>query len=217
MQLTTDGAQLFQAAFAPTQVAGLALHFDRMDRSRPGKRLGLHSGLADLVTPATAIARDMLGPQAQPVRATFFDKSPVRNWSLGWHQDRTIAVRERRDVPGFSRWTLKSGIHHAVPPPDLLARMLTLRIHLDPVDEHNAPLLIAPGSHRLGVVAEPEISAAVSRCGTHACLAQSGDVWVYSTLILHASEASRSPRRRRVLQLLYSADKLPGGLKWLGI
>jgi len=43
--------------------------------------------------PIRAIARRYLGDAAQPVRAIMFDKTPGANWSLGWHQDRTIAVR----------------------------------------------------------------------------------------------------------------------------
>lgn len=30
-------------------------------------------------------------------------------------------------------------------------------------------------------------------------------------------DPSREPARRRVLQLNYSADELPGGLEWLGV
>ena len=44
-----------------------------------------------------------------------------------------------------------------------------------------------------------------------------GDVWVYSASILHASDRASAGGRRRVLQLSYSADPLPGGLEWLGI
>ena len=62
-----------------------------------------------------------------------------------------------------------------------------------------------------------EIDATVRECGTVACLAATGDVWVYATPILHASEASTSPRHRRVLQVDFSADGLPGGLEWLGV
>jgi hypothetical protein len=60
--------------------------------------------------------------------------------------------------------------------------------------------LIARGSHRLGRIPEQEIDTVVERCGTCACLAERGDVWAYATLILHASEGARRPRRRRVLQ-----------------
>jgi hypothetical protein len=49
---------------------------------------------------------------------------------------------ERVDVEGFGPWTVKSGLLHVAPLFDLLAGMLTLRVHLDPVPETNAPLLV---------------------------------------------------------------------------
>ncbi|UYY57541.1 phytanoyl-CoA dioxygenase family protein [Sphingomonas sp. S2-65] len=94
--------------------------------------------------------------------------------------------------------------------------MITVRIHLDPVDAANAPLLIAPGSHR-SKVAEAAIDATVRACGVSSCLAERGDVWAYATPILHASEPAMQPKRRRVLQLDHSAEDLPGGLEWLGV
>jgi ectoine hydroxylase-related dioxygenase (phytanoyl-CoA dioxygenase family) len=88
-------------------------------------------------------------------------------------------------------------------------------VHLDPVPADNAPLLIAPGSHR-ALVPEAEIPATVEACGTVACLAEAGDVWVYATPILHASARAQGSRRR-VLQIDYAAGALPGGLEWLGV
>lgn len=216
MQLDRDGARHFPAAFSPVEIAALA-DLLSLPYGRPGARLGCATGLAALIRPADVIAAGLLGPTARAVGAKLFDKSPARNWALGWHQDRTIPVRERRDAPGFGQWTVKSGIVHCVPPFAYLARSLTLRVHLDPVGEANAPLLIAPGSHRLGPVAERDIAAAVSRFGVHACLAEAGDLWAYGTPILHASDRASNPARRRVLQLLYSADDLPGGLEWQGV
>jgi ectoine hydroxylase-related dioxygenase (phytanoyl-CoA dioxygenase family) len=139
------------------------------------------------------------------------------NWSLAWHQDRTIVVVERVDVEGFGPWTVKSGLLHVAPPVDVLAGMVTLRVHLDPVPVTNAPLLIAPGSHKLGRIPETEVPDVVSQRGTFVCLADPGDVWLYATLILHASEAAREPTHRRVLQIDFAAADLPGGLKWLGV
>lgn len=180
-----------------------------------GRRVAAHDARRE--RPIGALVAARLGPDCRPVRAILFDKSAASNWSLGWHQDRTIAVEARREVPGFTQWTVKSGIPHAVPPFALVERMLTLRIHLDDVGEANAPLLVAPGSHRLGPVPEPEIPKAVERCGTHACLADAGDLWLYAAPLLHASERAEAPDRRRVLQLAYSADVLPDGLEWLKI
>ncbi len=81
----------------------------------------------------------------------------------------------------------------------------------------NAPLLVAPGSHRLGRIAEVEVADAVRRCGMAACVAEAGDIWLYATPILHASEAARQPARRRVLQVDFAAGDLPGGLDWAGL
>ncbi len=95
--------------------------------------------------------------------------------------------------------------------------MATLRLHLDPVPPGNALLLIAPGSHCLGRIPEVEAPATVRRCGVATCLARAGNIWLYSTPILHASATAVAPGRRRVLQVDYAAADLPGGLRWLGV
>jgi phytanoyl-CoA dioxygenase PhyH len=217
MRLGSDGAQLFPAAIGDDERVALVALLGGMSRQAAGVRLKPTRALRPLIASADAIAGSILGSQARPVLARLFDKSPDRNWALGWHQDRTIAVRERVETPGFTAWTVKHGIDHVVPPFDYLERMLTLRVHLDPVGADNGPLLVAPGSHRLGRVAEPQIAATVAGFGTAACEARAGDVWLYATPILHASARAERPARRRVLQLLYSADRLPGELEWLGV
>lgn len=191
-----------------------------LDPDRAGIRLHGIEGLRGVLDPAGPIARiaaDAIGAGARPVRAILFDKTAATNWALGWHQDRTIVVAERRDVAGFGPWTVKAGLLHVAPPFELLAGMVTLRVHLDPVGPDNAPLLVAPGSHRFGRVAEDDIDAVVAECGIAECLADDGDVWLYATPILHASDAAVHPRRRRVLQVDYAPETLPGGLAWLGI
>ena len=80
-----------------------------------------------------------------------------------------------------------------------------------------APLLTAPGAHAMGRIAEPDVAAVVDHCSTVTCPARAGDIWAYATPILHASDAAHRPRRRRVLQVDFSADPLPGGLEWLGV
>lgn len=182
-----------------------------------GVRLWGRAGLSELLHgPLGALAGTLL-PGARPVRALLLDKSAAANWALAWHQDRTIAVRARHPLPGFGPWTVKRGVTHVEPPFALLARMVTLRVHLDPVDADNAPLLVAPGSHRLGRIEEDAIEATVARHGSRACLAAAGDVWAYATPLLHASARAARPRARRVLQIDYSADALPPPLAWLGV
>ena len=217
LTFTRDGAAHQSAA-----AANLLPALDHIAAIQPQHRAGtrLH-GLPDLAAllatgPIHAVAAKHIGPAARPVRAILFDKTAAANWSLGWHQDRTVAVRARHDVPGYGPWTVKQGILHVAPPFAVIARMATLRIHLDDVPAANAPLLIAPGSHR-AFVPEAEIEAIVAHCGTHACLAERGDVWAYATPILHGSAPATGDGRRRMLQVDYTAHPLDPPLAWLGL
>jgi hypothetical protein len=146
-----------------------------------------------------------------------FDKTPDSNWLVAWHQDRVIPVRERIETAGFGPWSTKDGVLHVAPPFEVLARMLTIRVHLDAVDSANAPLRVALGSHQLGRVSADVAAEEASKLDHCICLAEAGDVWVYATPILHASDRANPPRRRRVLQVDYADFELPGGLAWLGV
>lgn len=218
-EFETEGAQLFQGALLSC-LDDLISALEEVPTTDAGVRLNgvttLHPFLASN-GPIGAIAAQILGSFTRPVRAVLFNKSAETNWSLGWHQDRTICVKERRDAPGYGPWTVKSGLTHVAPPFELLTRMVTLRAHLDDVPATNAPLLIAPGSHKYGRIAIDQVDEIVSRCGKTSCLAKAGDVWLYATPILHASEAASAPTSRRVLQVDFAAEKLPYGLEWLGV
>ena len=172
LTLAIDGAQHIPAALDPLTLVAIEAALAPLPTDRPGQRLTALAELAPLLASTGSIgshAAAHLGQAAKPVRAILFDKSQTTNWALGWHQDRTIAVRERIETAGFGPWTIKSGLHHVAPPQSLLDRMVTLRVHLDPVDPDNAPLLIAPGSHRHGRIAESDVAAMVDRCVTVAC------------------------------------------------
>lgn len=213
-----DGAAHLPGAAAPF-LARLRALAAALPADKAGLRLHGIDGLAELLAPNVlgAAAAEHLGSAARPVRAIWFDKSADNNWALGWHQDRTIAVRQRADIAGYGPWSIKQGLLHVEPPFAVLESMVTLRIHLDPVPEDNAPLLIAPGSHRLGRLREAAIAAAVAACGSAMCLAEAGDVWAYHTPILHASAASSATVHRRVLQVDYAPIDLPAPLEWLGL
>jgi hypothetical protein len=164
----------------------------------------------------TDIAETILGPGACAVRGLFFDKTPTANWNLPWHQDLTIAVRARREVPGFGPWTLKGGIPHVHAPAELLARMLTIRLHLDNCGPESGPLRVLPGSHGSGKLDPGSIVTWSSRAGTLAvdCLVPAGGAVVMRPMILHSSASGTGPGHRRVIHLEYAAEDLPGGLEW---
>ena len=219
-ELDRDGLMLRKRACSEAELQRIEAALSRIAPDRAGVRL---SGIIGLTQPLSIngcigrLVKATLGSQAQAVRAILFDKSVTTNWALGWHQDRTIVVKKRIDCDGFGPWSIKTGLQHVAPPFALLSRMLTLRVHLDPVVDDNGPLLVAIASHRHGAIPEKQIEGIIKESRIFACEAERGDVWLYSTPILHASKAASTPSRRRVLQIDYSADLLPGGLEWLAV
>lgn len=220
LRFDEDGAQIFADALDDAACLAIEHAIAGLPSDVPGVRIGSAPALRAMLAvdgPVGSIAAAALGPDGRPVRAVLFDKTAARNWALGWHQDRTIVVEERADVDGFGPWTVKAGLVQVEPPFPILERMVTLRVHLDPVDATNAPLRIVPGSHRLGRLPEAAIEHVVKDRGERLCLANRGDVWLYATPIVHGSHAADPPRRRRVLQVDYAAIDLPAPLRWHGL
>ncbi|WP_435017093.1 phytanoyl-CoA dioxygenase family protein [Tundrisphaera sp. TA3] len=160
------------------------------------------------------LAETIVGPGAFAVRGLWFDKTDGANWGVPWHQDTTIAVRERREAAGFGPWTVKMGITHVRPPASVLEGMVTLRLHMDDCDTSNGPLRVIPGSHRGGRLDARESSQWLDRASAVECLVPRGGVILMRPLILHSSSAATAPHHRRVLHLEYAARPLTGGLEW---
>lgn len=160
----------------------------------------------------TNLLSEVLGNDFVLVRTLFFDKHPQRTWSLPWHKDMTIAVKDNA-LPSsvFSKPTCKSGVPHVEASTQILENMLTLRIHLDDVTDENGPLEVIPGSHLKGKA--PEAS-------TIACqrvLVSAGDVLAMRPLVSHASGSSAvgTHRHRRILHFEFAGDRqLPDGYQW---
>lgn len=154
-RLSNDGAEHFPALLSDVDMTHFRALGARISEGEAGQRLIGDPDIHQLTGERGAmgqLAKRLLGPKARPVRAILFDKSAANNWPLGWHQDRTICVKARADVPGYGPFTTKHGLTHVAPPADLLSRMITLRAHLDPCDATNAPLKVALGSHTAGFV-----------------------------------------------------------------
>jgi ectoine hydroxylase-related dioxygenase (phytanoyl-CoA dioxygenase family) len=164
--------------------------------------------------PLLAIISAVLGTDARPVRAILFDKSPAANWYVTWHQDLSIPVRHRVDLPGFGPWSTKEGIIHVQPPAEILEGMLSARIHLDDCDVENGPIKFIPSSHRAGILDHHSIGSWKMRGESVSCPAKRGDVVLMRPLILHSSSKSDHPSSRRVLHLEYANVSLPTGMEW---
>ena len=103
-----QGLRITDLEDLPEQLEGSGV-----ERSRAGVRNALkHVSAVRVVTDPRmmSIARDVLGDQAFPFRATLFDKSPKSNWLVVWHQDTSLPVRERRHTSGGGSWSLKNGV-----------------------------------------------------------------------------------------------------------
>ncbi|MBX3317076.1 MAG: phytanoyl-CoA dioxygenase family protein [Phycisphaeraceae bacterium] len=161
-----------------------------------------------------ALARSVLGGTARVTRAILFDKSPNANWRVPWHQDTTIAVKERRDVPGFGPWSIKDGVVHVRPPASVLERVLTLRLHLDPCSETNGPLIVLPGTHRKGFLGEHESRVSIESIVPVTCAADVGDVVAFRPLLMHSSQKAQVATHRRVLHLEFAVGSPGGALEW---
>lgn len=156
------------------------------------------------------------GKDAQVIRAIFFDKTPEANWKVAWHQDLTIAVRQKKEVEGFNRWSVKAGVLHTQPPVSILENILTMRIHLDATDELNGALKVIVGSHKYGRLDAERIGKLKDVGEMVICCVPKGGALLMRPLLLHASSAGSKPAHRRVIHLEFSADKLPEGLEWYG-
>lgn len=165
-------------------------------------------------TPIRTVLRAILGDEARLRRSILFDKTPGANWNLGWHQDLTIAVEQRANIPGYGPWTEKADVTSVQPPVSILEQMITLRLHLDPCTSDNAPLRVLGGSHVLGRLGATDIAREVTQRTPHVCTGEAGSLLVMRPLLLHASSPATDASHRRVVHLDFAACELASGLEW---
>lgn len=226
-KIERDGYVIVEDVIDEAQRASLSAELSAIDAAATVvRRTSRGAGLRDLmnVVPATraladaqglrALVEPVLGTSARVVRGILFDKTADANWKVAWHQDVTIAVRERRDAEGFGAWSVKAGVTHVQPPAAVLERMLTLRVHLDTADETNGALQVLAGSHADGRLSAEQIDERRTRCAPTLCRVGRGGVLAMRPLLLHASSRAALPCRRRVLHFEYAAAELPEGLEW---
>jgi ectoine hydroxylase-related dioxygenase (phytanoyl-CoA dioxygenase family) len=161
-----------------------------------------------------SVAEAVLGPHCFAVRAIFFDKTPQANWKVMWHQDLTIAVRQRSHVIGFGPWSEKEGVPHVQPPVEILERMLAVRVHLDDCGAANGPVRVLSGSHRVGRLSTDAIEHWRGQQAAVDCLVERGAILAFRPLLLHASSPAAVPGHRRVLHFEFASEELRAPLEW---
>jgi ectoine hydroxylase-related dioxygenase (phytanoyl-CoA dioxygenase family) len=212
-RLEQDGFAVVPACLDEATVQLLSEQFD--DARSPERNLLSMPGVQALAISKRVreIIEAVLGPECFAVRGIFFNKTRSSNWKVVWHQDLTIAVRERRDVNGFGAWTMKAGVLHVQPPPEVMSGILAIRLHIDESGIDNGPLRVIAGSHREGRISAERI-ARWEKENSVTCTVPKGGALVMRPLLLHASSACAIPKSRRVIHLEFAAAELPQGLDW---
>jgi hypothetical protein len=223
--LLRDGFFVLDEFLGPQEVAESIEAVESLEADGPSSRIRRGVAFArrnlleldfvrDLISqPRVRELVDMIAPGAIAVRAILFDKTGPTNWTVPWHQDRSIAVRERIDAPGFGPWSTKAGVVHVQPPLEILQQMLTFRFHLDPCGSDNGPLRAIGDTHHR-ILDQKEIDDAVAQSEPTLCTTASGGLVVMRPLLLHASSPAKRPAHRRVVHVEFGPPALPGGLHW---
>lgn len=185
-----------------------------VDAQRGGVRnLIEHPNVVSMVrSPKFAAAIGIPGLVA--VKATLFDKTPQSNWRVQWHQDRMIAVKERRDVEGFGPWAVKRGVTHVEPPVRVLEEMVAVRVHLDDCGPDSGPLRVIPRSHKLGKLSDEQIAELTANALMAELALPQGALLLMRPLLLHASPPAVHAGHRRVLHIELAPRDVIAPLEW---
>jgi len=222
-QFWRDGVAVLQQVVPPSDIDAIVTLVEPLlhdgAKPRPGARrvLAREPRLREFVNsgPIRSLMTSLGGPTTRPIRALIFDKRPEANWLVPWHQDPTIAVRERIDTPGFVNWNIKDGEVHCQPPLEVLESIFTIRIHLDGCNEESGPLRVVRGSHRNGLFGRQQLDELVASGHVVEAMTDRGGVAIMTPLSVHSSPKATNPvHRRRVLHLECTAIELPNGLDW---
>jgi len=146
------------------------------------------------------------------IKSIYFDKPESSNWFVPYHQDLTIAVDKKAELPGFGPWTVKQNQTAVQAPVELLQNIYTIRIHLDDTDENNGALKVIPKSHLKHIYRPETIDWNVEK--ETVCRVQSGGIMLMKPLLLHSSGRTNNNRKRRVIHIEFSNMALPEDIEW---
>ena len=158
------------------------------------------------------IITEIFGEKYFVVKSIYFDKPEKSNWYVAYHQDLTISVDKKTDLPGFGPWTTKQNQFAVQPPIDILENIFTIRIHLDDTDEYNGALKVIPTSHAKGIYRPETIDWSVET--ETICRVHKGGIMLMKPLLLHGSNRTTNGKKRRVIHIEFSDRQLPEELKW---
>ncbi|AZA51821.1 phytanoyl-CoA dioxygenase family protein [Chryseobacterium sp. G0201] len=158
------------------------------------------------------IIKEIFGEKYFTVKSIYFDKPEKSNWYVAYHQDLTISVDKKVNLPNFGPWTTKQNQFAVQPPLDILENVYTIRIHLDDTDENNGALKVVPKSHAKGIYRPETIDWSIET--EEICDVEKGGVMIMKPLILHGSNRTTNGKKRRVIHIEFSDKELPEELNW---
>ncbi len=209
--MSDPGYAIQPGIFSPVEIGRLktALAGEELARSRAGARHMLSAKpIAALANEERLleIASQWLGGRAIPFKATLFEKSPLANWLVAWHQDTALPLATAGVMPGWGPWSEKNGVTYAHAPARALEKVVALRIHLDDSDGSNGPLRVLPATHLEGVLTDTEVHERAQRIEAVSCHVFAGGVVVMRPLIIHASSKAADERPRSVVHIEYATS-----------
>jgi ectoine hydroxylase-related dioxygenase (phytanoyl-CoA dioxygenase family) len=223
--ISTDGFAIIEDIYTPEEIHAILSEINRADTNKSTFRksselFAIRQFLKELplVVPVIfnkklkALIESLFGTEYFVVKSIYFDKPEHSNWFVAWHQDLTISVDKKLDLPGYGPWAVKQNQFAVQPPLNILQSNFTIRIHLDDANEGNGALKVVPGSHLKGIYRPETIDWQAERETT--CCVKAGGVMVMRPLLLHASNRTTNNKQRKVIHIEFSNAALPEGLNW---
>jgi len=223
--ITTNGFTILNDIYTTNEIDAIIATINKADQSNPTFRktddlFAIRQFLKEVPEvkklifndKLKSVIRNLFGDQYFVVKSIYFDKPEKSNWFVAWHQDLTISVDKKIELPGYGPWTVKLNQFAVQPPIEILQDNFTIRIHFDDTNADNGALKVISGSHLKNICRtdsldwkkETETTCKVNACG----------VMVMRPLLLHASNRTTSNKKRRVVHIEFSRAKLPLETGW---
>jgi len=224
-ELYDNGYTIIEDVYDPDQLTAITAVINNTDQSNTTFRKNedlfairqFLKGISEvkshvLTDKLKSLISDLFGDDYFIVKSIYFDKPEKSNWFVAWHQDLTIAIDKKIELPGYGPWTTKLNKFGVQPPVELLQDNFTIRIHLDDTDEGNGALKVIPGSHLKNVYRVENIDWQTE--SETSCNVKAGGIMIMRPLLMHASNRTITNRRRRVIHIEFSKTDLPQGINW---
>jgi ectoine hydroxylase-related dioxygenase (phytanoyl-CoA dioxygenase family) len=223
--IKNNGFDVIEDIYTPLEVSNIISVIDKADQSNPTFRrtddlFAIRRFLKEVpevrnlifTQKLKSVINNLFGEGYFVVKSIYFDKPEKSNWFVAWHQDLTIAVNKKVELPGYGPWTVKLDNFGVQPPINILQNNFTVRIHLDDTDKNNGALKVIKGSQLKNVYRVEDIDWQAEN--EEICNVKAGGIMIMRPLLMHASDRSTINQRRRVIHIEFSAENLPVEIDW---